>query len=251
MDMNSNIKKAMILAAGEGTRLKPLTDNTPKSLLSVGNLPIIVHQLHWLKSYGVKKVVINLHHKGDRIQDVLGDGADFGLDIYYSPEEVLLGTAGGVKRMETFFDKTFFILYGDIISDVNLSSITEFHRQKRALVTIVLFETEKTWEAGVVEIDKSGKLLSFTEKPHKGEERSNLVSGGIYILVPEIFKYIPDNKPCDFGYDVLPRLIKENIPVYGYLLNQSGYLIDIGTIEKYQQANADMNAGRVKMPYEE
>jgi len=251
MDMNSNIEKAMILAAGKGTRLGPLTVDIPKSLLPVGNTPVIVHQLRWLKSYGVNKVVINLYHKGDRIKEELGDGTGYGMEIHYSPEEVLLGTAGGVKRMEGLFDEIFYVIYGDTISDVNLSSMVDFHRQKQALMTIVLFKTERTWETGVVEINEDGKIISFTEKPPKGDECSNFSSGGIYILEPEIFKFIPNNDSCDFGYDVLPRLIEENVPVYGYLLNSNEYLIDIGTIEKYRQANEDMNAGRVKILYEE
>jgi NDP-sugar pyrophosphorylase family protein len=251
MDMNSNIKKAMILAAGEGTRLRPLTADIPKSLLPVGSDPIIVYQLHCLRSYGVRKVAINLYHNGDRIKAALSNGVEFGMDVQYSPEETLLGTAGGVKRMETFFDETFYVVYGDTISDVNLSSMARFHRRKQALMTITLFKTEHTWETGIVETDEDGKLLSFTEKPPKGKERSNLSNGGIYILEPEIFRYIPEDNPSDFGYDVLPRLIEDNVSVYGYLLNPGDYLIDIGTVEKYNQANADMNAGRVKIPHEE
>lgn len=249
--MNINIEKAMILAAGEGTRLRPLTLDTPKSLLPVGNTPIIVHQLRWLKSYGVNKVVINLCHKGEKIKAELGNGARYGIDIRYSEEEYLLGTAGGVKRMESFFNETFIVLYGDTISDVNLSSITELHRRKQAIMTIVLFETERTWETGVVEIDEGGKLTDFIEKPPKGKEHGSFSNGGIYILEPEIFSYIADDGFYDFGYDVFPRLIEEKVLVYGYLLNPDDYLIDIGTIEKYHQVNEDMNAGRMKLPYEE
>jgi len=248
MGMNSNIEKAMILAAGEGTRLRPLTDDTPKCMLPVGNTPVIVHQLRWLKSYGVRKVAVNLHYKGDMIKDRIGEGTDFGLDISYSPEETLLGTAGGVKRMQAFFNKAFYLVYGDTISDVNLLSMLEFHRFKKALMTIVLFETERTWEAGVVEINGDGRLTGFTEKPPEGERHSNLSNGGIYILEPEIFDYIAGEGFCDFGFDVFPRLIEENLPVYGYLLSPEDYLIDIGTIENYRRANEDMSAGRVKLP---
>ena len=251
MDMNSSIEKAMILAAGEGVRLRPLTSETPKSLLAVGNTPIIMHQLRWLKSYGIRKVAINLYHQCDKIRLELGDGEDFGMDIYYSPEEALLGTAGGVKRMESFFITTFYVIYGDTISDVNLSSMAEFHRLKQAAMTIALFETANTWETGVCEINEDGRLISFTEKPTKGEEHSNLSNGGIYILEPEILKYIPGGNTSDFGYDILPRLIEENIPVHGYLLGPDAYLIDIGTIEKYNQANIDIYAGKVKILDEE
>jgi NDP-sugar pyrophosphorylase family protein len=247
MDMNSDIRKAMILAAGEGTRLRPLTADIPKSLLPVGNTPIIKHQLRWLKRYGVKNVVINLYHNGDKIRSKLANGENLGMDIYYSSEEALLGTAGGVKRMESFFYTTFYVVYGDTISDVNLSSMAEFHRQKQAAMTIALFETANTWETGVCEMNENGRMISFTEKPPEGKERSNLSNGGIYILEPEIFKYIPEGNPSDFGYDVLPRLIEENVPVYGYPLGPDTYLIDIGTIEKYNQVNKDINAGKVRI----
>jgi len=249
--MNTNIRKAMILAAGEGTRLRPLTDDIPKSLLPVGNTPIIVHQLRWLKSYGIKKIAINLHHKGDKIKAILGDGARFGLEIRYSPEEVLFGTAGGVKRMEAFFDEVFYVIYGDTITNVNLTSVAEFHRQRHALMTVVLYATADTRETGVVEIDGDGKLTSFIEKPTKDEGYNNVANGGIYILEPEIFKYIPEGNPSDFGYDILPRLIEEDVPVYGYLLSPDVYLEDMGTIEKYRQVNEDMNTGGVKVLYEE
>jgi NDP-sugar pyrophosphorylase family protein len=178
--MNTNINKAMILAAGEGIRLRPLTAAVPKCLLPLGKTPIVKHQIRWLKMYGVKNVIINLYHKGDEIKAALGDGTKFDLEIHYSPEEVLLGTAGGVKRMQDFFDEVFYVVYGDTISDVNLTSMAEFHQKKQAVMTIALFETESTREVGIVEINKDGKLISFTEKPSKGKERSNYSNGGIY-----------------------------------------------------------------------
>jgi NDP-sugar pyrophosphorylase family protein len=251
MDMNSSIEKAMILAAGEGTRLRPLTDAVPKCLLPMGKTPIIKHQLRWLKRYGVRKVAVNLYHKSGEIKAALGDGVAYGVEIHYSPEETLLGTAGGVKRMEAFFNKTGYVVYGDTVSDVNLSSLAEFHRRKQALMTIVLFETENPSETGIVEIDEDGKVTGFTEKPLKGKERGNLSNGGIYILEPEILDYINDAGFCDFGFDVYPRLIEENVPVYGYRLDPDEYLIDIGTIENYRQVNEDINTGKVKIYHEE
>ena len=251
MAMNFSTEKAMILAAGEGARLRPLTSAVPKCLLPVGNTPIVKHQLRWLKRYGVRKVAVNLYHKGDKIKAALGDGAAYGIDIRYSPEEVLLGTAGGVKRMEAFFNETFFVVYGDTISDVNLLSLTEFHRRKQSLMTIVVFETANTSETGIVEIDEGGKVTGFTEKPLKGGERSNLSNGGIYIVEPRILDYINDAGFCDFGFDVFPRLIEEKVPVYGYRLNPEEYLIDIGTIEKYRQVNIDIDAGKVEIVNDE
>ena len=251
MDTNFNIEKAMVLAAGKGTRLRPLTSAVPKCLLPVGNTPIVKHQLRWLKRYGVRKVAINLYHKGDEIKAALGDGAAYGIDIHYSPEETLLGTAGGAKRMEAFLNGTCYVVYGDTVSNVDLSSLAEFHRQKQALITIVLFETENPSETGIVEIDEDGKITGFTEKPPGGKRPGTLSNGGIYILEPEILNYMADDGYYDFGFDVFPRLIEEKVSVYGYRLNPEEYLIDIGTIEKYRQVNIDIDAGKVEIVNDE
>ena len=245
--MSDKITKAMILAAGEGTRLRPLTLDTPKPLLPVGKDPLIIQHLRWLKSHGITQVAINLYHMGEKIQAELGDGTHLGVQIYYSPEEELLGTAGGLKKMEKLFDDTFIVLYGDILSDVNLTAVTDFHRQRKALMTLVLFRAANTWEVGIVDMDEEGRITGFTEKPPKGTETSNLSNGGIYILEPDIFTYIPEDSHYDFGFDVIPILMAEKRPVYGYPLKSDDYLIDIGTIDKYRQANEDMNAGRVKI----
>jgi NDP-sugar pyrophosphorylase family protein len=244
------ITKAMILAAGEGSRLGPLTSEIPKPLLPVGDEPIIVHQLKWLRYHGVAEVAINLHHLGEKIQNELGDGSKFSMRIYYSYEEKLLGTAGGVKRMERLFNDTFFIIYGDMFTVMNLSEMAEVHRQKKALLTLALFNTLKPWEVGIVEIDNDYELLSFTEKPPKGTEKSNLFNGGIYVVEPGIFHYIPESMYYDFGHDVFPHLIAEKIPVYGYVLKPEDYLIDIGTIENYRQVNEDIKTGKCKIDFE-
>ncbi len=247
MGMSSDVTKAMILAAGEGTRLRPLTSETPKVLLPVGGRPLIQHTLSWLRSHGIQEVAINLHHAGDKVRAFLGDGSKFGVRIYYSSEKELLGTAGGVKKMEEFYDSTFLVVYGDIITDFNLSAMTDFHKQKKALVTLALFKVPNPWEVGIVEVNRQGKLLSFKEKPPRGSESSNLSSGGIYVLEKEILDYIPSHGSCDFGYDIFPKLLALHLPIYGYLLRPEDYLIDIGTIEKYQKANEDVRAGKVKI----
>ncbi len=241
--------KVMILAAGEGTRLRPLTLKVPKALLPVGGVPLIERTLLWLKSHGISEVAINLHHLGERIKDFLGDGSRFGVKIAYSPEETLLGTAGGVKRMEHFFDDTFVVVYGDIITDFNLSAMTSFHGQKKAIATLVLHRVPNPWEVGVVEINENGKLLSFVEKPSRGSEPGNLSSGGVYILEKEALDYVPSEGFCDFAYDVFPKIIDFGLPIYGYCSNYGDYLMDIGTLEKYYQANEDIKAGRVKVGY--
>ena len=232
--------KAMILAAGEGTRLRPLTLKTPKALLPVAGVPLIEHILLWLKRHSISEVALNLHHLGDKISDFLGDGSRLGMKVVYSKEENILGTAGGVKRMEHFFDGTFAVVYGDTLTDFDLGAMLRFHRIKNSMATIALLELNNPWEVGVVEINKEGQILNFVEKPPRGSEPSNLSSGGIYILEKSIFDYIPVDGAPDFGYDVFPKLTELKLPVYGYIMKPEDYWIDIGSIGKYEKANKDV-----------
>lgn len=242
--------KAMILAAGEGTRLKSLTLTVPKVLLPIGGVPLIGYTLSWLRSHGISEVAINLCHRGDKIKNFLGGGSRLGIKIAYSPEETLLGTAGGVKRMEHFFNDTFVVVYGDILTDFDLRDMIRFHQGEKTMATLALLEVPNPWEIGIVEINEGGRILSFVEKPPRGSETGNLGSGGVYVLGKEILNYIPDKGYSDFAYDIFPKLIELGLPVYGYVLKPEDYLIDIGTIEKYRKANEDVEAERVKTRYE-
>ncbi len=243
MAMSGDVTKATILAAGEGSRLRPLTLQMPKVLLPVGGIPLIQYTLAWLKSHGIFEVAINLHHFGDRIRAFLGDGSSFGVKIYYSPEKELLGTAGGVKRMEKFFNTKFVVVYSDILTDFDLSAMIDFHKAKTALATLALLEVSTLWESGIVETDRQGRLVSFREKPHREPEAGNLSNGGVYVLEKEILDYIPSQSFCDFGYDIFPKLLELDLPVYGYVLKPEDYLIDIGTLDKYHKANEDIKKG--------
>jgi len=239
--------KAMVLAAGEGTRLRPLTLETPKVLLPVGAKPLIEYILAWLKKHGMREIAINLCYLGDKIKHFLGDGSQLGVKLYYSHEEIALGTAGGVKRMEHFFSNTFVVACGDILTDFDLTAMIKFHRQKAALATLALVEVSNPWEVGIVVKDETGRVVSFVEKPPRGTELSNMASAGIYVLEREVFNHIPSQSFCDFGGDIFPKLIQGNLPVYGYVLHPEDYWIDIGTLEKYQQANRDVEAGKFKV----
>ncbi len=248
---NSCIVKAMILAAGEGTRLRPLTLETPKVLLPVAGVPLIYYTLAWLRSHGIGEVCVNLHHLGSRIKESLGDGSRFGVKIRYSDEDALLGTAGGVKNVEDFFDGAFVVVYGDVLTNFDLSSMMKLHWDKQALATLAVTETFNPSEVGVVQMEKGGRILSFLEKPRKGTEPGNVASGGIYVLERDVLDFIPSQGFCDFAYDVFPKLIRANLPVYGYVLRHEDYLIDIGTIDKYLKANEDVKSRKVKITYEE
>jgi mannose-1-phosphate guanylyltransferase/phosphomannomutase len=245
--MQTDIKQAMILAAGEGTRLRPLTQDCPKPLLPINGVPLIDYTLSWLKGYGINEIVINLHHLGDRIKDYLRDGHQYGLQIHYSEESTLLGTAGGVKKAEKFFDGPFVVVYGDNLVDFDLSAMMRFHREKGALATVALMPVAKPWEVGIVAVDKNMKITAFVEKPQKGTEPGNLANAGIYVLEKEVLAHIPAGLASDFGYDVLPKLIQLGLPVYGYALKATDYMLDTGTLEKYQQAEQDARMGKIKL----
>ncbi len=239
----------MILAAGEGTRMRPLTDHIPKALLPVKGLPSICYTLTWLGKHGILGVAINLHHLGEKVEEYLGDGSRYGMKVLYSFEEFLLGTAGGVKRVAGFFDGTFVVVYGDVVTDFDLSSMVRFHKQRESLATLALLEVPNPWEKGIVGLDTAGRVIDFVEKPPKGTEKGDLSNGGIYVLEREILNFVPAEAFCDFAYDVFPQLIRANLPVYGYVLSPRDYLIDIGTPAKYDQVVADAEAGKLANIY--
>lgn len=244
--MNGNVSKAMVLAAGEGTRLRPLTLSTPKPLVPVAGVPLIVYTLGWLRHHGIEDVAINLHHLGDKVSEALGDGSRLGLRIRYSPEDTLLGTAGGVKRVQEFFDDAFVVVYGDDLTDFNLSDMIAFHNRKQSAATMALMEVPDPTQVGIVNLAKDGRVVSFVEKPPSGTQTDKLANAGIYILETSVLNFISDQGPCDFGRDVFPALIRAGLPVYGYPLQRGEYILDIGSTDKYARANDDVRAGRVK-----
>lgn len=251
MGMSSDVTKAMILAAGEGARLRPLTSETPKVLLPVGGRPLIEHTLSWLRSHGIREVAINLYHFGNNIKDFLGDGSRFGMEIIYSPEEILLGTAGGVRTMKQFFNDTFVVVYGDNLTDFDLSEMAKFHQDKNAIATIAVFKVPNPWEVGIVKMAEDGEILSLVEKPELDLRLGNWANCGIYVLEKEILSYIPSQSFSDFACDVFPKLIELGLPTYGFKLKPEDYFIDIGTLDKYQKANNDVEAGKIRIRHEE
>ncbi len=239
--------KAMILAAGEGTRLRPLTLSTPKVLLPVAGRPVIGHILGWLRHHGIGEVAINVCHLPEAIVDSLGDGGDLGMSISYSWEESRLGTAGGVKRMADFFDGTFVVHYGDVLTDFDLGAMLRRHRDSGAVATLAIVHMAEPRRAGVVEMDRAGRITSFAEKPARRSESSNLENGGTYVLEKEVLEFVATGVESDFGRDVLPELVKSGRPVHGYVLEASDYLIDVGSRDKYRQVEADVGAGLVRL----
>ena len=232
----------MLLAAGLGTRLRPLTYEIPKPIIPVINKPSISYPLRLLKKYGINKVVINLCCGTEKIKKYLDEKNRFGLKIEYSEEEHLLGTAGGVKKVERCFKRTFLVLSADGITNLDLDKALKFHKQKKAIATVVLKEKEKRFKYGIALCDKENRITQFIEKPSWSEVFSNTVNTGIYIFEPEVLSYIPPNREYDFGHQLLPFLVREKKRIYGYLMND--YWIDMGNLKDYRRVQIDILKGK-------
>ena len=225
----------MILAAGEGRRLRPLTLHMPKPMLPVAGRPLLEHIIIHLRRCGVADLAINLFHLPNAVISYFGDGAAWGVRLRYSVEERLLGSAGGVKRLEAFFDDTFVVYYGDLLTWADLRPMISHHRAKGALATMALYRVPDPWNRGIVELDDAGFIARFAEKPPRDQVFSNLANAGIYVLEPEVLARIPAETPYDFGHDVFPAMLSDGQDIAGFELQDT--LIDIGLPEKYEEAN--------------
>ncbi len=219
--------KAFILAAGEGQRLRPLTDRCPKPMVLVGNRPLLERIVDQLKAAGITEIWINLHHCPESVRKHFGDGSRFGVNISYSLEETLLGTAGAVKNRESDFLETFLVYYGDNYVEIDLADMVRFHREQKAFATIAVFPADETSASGVVEADRSGRIRRFLEKPPPGATASRLVNAGIYLLEPAVLRAIPGAQKSDFGRDIFPTLLAQKKLLCAYSL--SGKVIGIDT----------------------
>jgi NDP-sugar pyrophosphorylase family protein len=236
--------KAMVLAAGEGTRLRPLTRDMPKPMLPLGGRPLIGHLVSLLREHGVTDVAVNLHHRPEAIIAYLGDGSSFGVRVTYSCEETLLGSAGAVKKLAPFFDESFFVLYGDVLTDISLSALAECHRRHGAALTMALHEADEPSRCGIAEVDAAGMVRRFREKPAPQDVFSTWANAGVYAAEPSILELVPEDSFFDFGGNLIPLLLARGQGVGAYL--SSSYFLDIGSVERYQQAERDLAAGAVR-----
>jgi len=227
--------KAMILAAGEGRRLRPLTNHLPKPMLPIAGRPLLEHTIIYLRDHGITDLAINLHHLPQAVIDHFGDGSTWGVSLRYSVEKHLLGSAGGVKRLQDFFDETFIVYYGDLFTQADLHPMIGLHQQTSVPATMGLYRVPDPWNRGIVELNDQQIITRFLEKPPRDQVFSDLANAGIYILEPEVLDSIPAEQMYDFGHDVFPNMLAKGIQVAGYVIEDS--LIDIGLPEKYEEAN--------------
>jgi mannose-1-phosphate guanylyltransferase / phosphomannomutase len=229
--------KAVVMAGGEGTRLRPLTSNQPKPLVPIVGKPCMEHIIELLKRHGFEDVIVTVAFLPQAIRSYFGNGEALGIDINYSVEESPLGTAGSVRLAAGRLDDTFLVISGDALCDLDLGRLVDFHREKRASVTIGLKSVENPLEFGIVVTDEDGRIERFLEKPSWGQVFSDTINTGIYVLEPEVLKHIPADRPFDFSKELFPLLLEMGRPLYGCVLD--GYWQDIGNLDQYRQANFD------------
>ncbi len=242
-----NPPKAMILAAGLGTRLRPLTNTTPKALIQLQGHPLIAYSLRLLKKFGIQEVLINLHHLGELIEKELGNGRKFGMKITYSWEPHVLGTGGGLKKAEPFFEgKPFLLMNSDILIDLNLKELLQFHRRKKSLATMVVRPKEADSSFTPIQLDRSNRVLAIGDEPVK-KQAHEVMFTGLQILEPAFLKYIPsDQEACLIRNGYNPAL-KNSEKIYG--MPYEGYWNDIGTLDRYRQAELDLSSGKVNLSF--
>lgn len=238
--------KAIIMAGGEGSRLRPLTCDCPKPMAPLMDRPVMSYALELLKRHGVREAAATLQYLPDAVRDYFGDGSEFGISMRYYVEKEPLGTAGSVRQAKDFLSETFVVLSGDGVTDCDITEALAFHRARGAMATLILKRVETPLEYGVVIADQEGRVKRFVEKPGWGEVFSDTVNTGIYLLEPEIFGYIPERGAYDFGRELFPALVEAGLPVYAYVM--SGYWCDIGDISAYLRAHVDAMDGRINLP---
>lgn len=238
--------KAVVMAGGEGSRLRPLTIRRPKPMVPIAGKPVMEHILNLLKRHGITEVVVTVQYLASNIEDYFGNGSQFGMRITYSREDVPLGTAGSVKNAEEQLTEPFIVISGDALTDYNLTELIQYHNEKKSLATLLLAHVPNPLEYGVIITNEDGHIAQFLEKPSWGEVFSDTINTGIYVLDPKVFSYFEKNKPFDFSQELFPMMLRQGDPIYGYVAN-TGYWCDVGNLSEYMRANADVLQGNVEV----
>ena len=240
--------RAVLMAGGSGTRLRPLTCDLPKPMVPILNRPIAEHIINLLKRNNIREIIATLYYLPDVMRDYFQDGKDFGVEMTYAVEEEQpLGTAGCVKNIEQWLNDTFLVISGDGITDFDLQAAIAYHKSKGSKATLILTRVPNPVEFGVVITDKDGLINRFLEKPSPSEIFSDTINTGTYILEPEVLKYLPENQESDFSKDLFPTLLAKGEPMYGYVAE--GYWCDVGHLEAYREAQYDALNRKVMMNY--
>jgi mannose-1-phosphate guanylyltransferase len=238
--------KGLILAGGKGTRLRPLTLNTPKPVVPVANSPFLLFQIDLMRSAGIDEIILSLSYQPRKIEDLLKDGSDYGVWIRYAVEGTPLGTGGAFKNAEEHIDSTAVVFNGDVLTDIDLAAVVAHHRKKGAVATIVLTPVENPSAYGLVETNPDGWIQRFIEKPGSDEITCNTINAGIYVLEPSVLKYMPKGEPYSFERGLFPTLLEHKEPVLSFI--SANYWIDIGTPQKYLEVHHDILSNKFASP---
>ncbi len=238
--------KALILAGGKGARLRPLALHIPKPIVPLANIPFLFFHIYRIKRAGITEIILSLSYQPRKITDIFGDGMKYGVTIRYTHEDLPRGTAGAFKAAENLIDDTSIVLNGDILTDTDLREVLEFHRAKNAEATIVVTRVMNPSGYGLVEMDSSGRVLRFTEKPPEDEVTGDTINAGIYVLERSVLDRIPAEGAQSFERELFPAMIQEGARVYAYLTH--AYWQDIGSPQKYLEATFGIISGRTKLP---
>lgn len=234
-------RKAMLLAAGLGERLRPLTLTTPKPLIPVGGRPLIEYNLALLKKFGVKEVIVNLYHLGDKIRETLKDGNRLGLAVEYSTEKTLLGTGGGIKAAQDFFEgKSFFLMNADILIDLDLEKLFEAHQKQKALATLVVHPSHREDIQNWIFANDENRILKIGEKPPPSYAFKTIFTG-VHLIEPELLESLPKGKKSCIVQDAYLPLLKEGKNLGAYLFE--GYWRDLGDAERYEEVKKEFAEG--------
>jgi mannose-1-phosphate guanylyltransferase / phosphomannomutase len=237
--------KAVVMAGGEGTRLRPLTSNQPKPMVPVAGKPCMEHIVELLRRHGMTDIVVTVAYLPQVIRGYFDDGGELGVELHYSVEETPLGTAGSVKNAAELLDETFLVISGDALCDFDLGALVDAHRRRGAVATLALYSVENPLEFGVVITDEDGRVERFLEKPSWGQVFSDTINTGVYVLEPEVLAAVPDGTSYDFSKQLFPDLLRRGKPVFGHLVE--GYWQDIGNLDQYRKANFDALEGRIEL----
>src|SRR3954470_16139857 len=237
--------KAVIMAGGEGTRLRPLTSNQPKPMMPLANRPMMEHIVRLLKEHGFEEIVVTLAFLPQAIRTYFGDGSEFGVRMVYATEETPLGTAGSVRNAMEELTERFLVISGDVLTDIDLTALLDFHDRNKAMATIGLTAVENPVEFGIVITQPDGTIERFLEKPTWGQVFSDTINTGIYVLEPIVFEKIPEGEVVDFSSDVFPALLDDGHTLHGHVAE--GYWEDVGTLEAYSRSHKDVLDEKVRV----
>jgi mannose-1-phosphate guanylyltransferase len=238
--------RAMVMAAGLGTRLRPLTDFLPKPMMPIANRPVLHHLLNLLHRHDVREVGINLHAFPEMIETYFGDGSKLDMSIKWSYEPELLGTAGGTKKLQSFFgDETILVTSGDGLHDIDVTALLGHHRRMGGIATLSVKPVSDPSAYGVVILDRDTRIRGFQEKPRRDEAKSELANCGVYVIEPQLLERIPQDAFHDFGRDVWPQLVAANEPIFAY--TTLAYWNDVGDLDEFRNSILDAVLGHVRV----